>query len=493
MAENQFRGVVAVNVAVEDLLQVRERPPRGRGGFGLRPPPPPTQPATLPKEVAAIGADAAAIVAPDGKILSPPPPPGEERPTLLEWAHEHKIANLPEEFKAALEGKSGLVRVVGMGNMIPGFKAGENYWLALAPIPTTGWVFAAAIPESQEIAPILQRLGQRAAFLVAGLILLIFLITFISIRISRPIEQMASAVNELAAGNLDARVTGVKGRDELGQLAGAFNLMTQQLKAHVAALTEQTAAREKVEAEMRIARQIQTDLLPKVFPPFSDRKEFELAALNVPARRVAGDFYDFFFNCDGLLTLVIADVSGKGMPAALLMAVTRTIIRNLAMEGRTPRQIVDRTNTLLLGDLSNSMFVTLFLCQYDPKVGQIKYVNAGHPRPYRFGTNGGPKQFGEITGALLGVSSSEELGAFEEAVEQLNIGETLLLYTDGVTEARAPDGRMLRDAGVQELILRHGGEGVDLICRNLVQEVNQFQANQPADDITLMALRRRGV
>jgi sigma-B regulation protein RsbU (phosphoserine phosphatase) len=141
--------------------------------------------------------------------------------------------------------------------------------------------------------------------------------------------------------------------------------------------------------------------------------------------------------------------------------------------------------------VSNSMFVTLFLGQYDPKAGRMTYVNAGHPRPYRFGTNGGPRQFGEITGALLGVGSREEMGEFDQLEDQLDVGETLLLYTDGVTEARAPDGRMLRDAGVQELIVRHGGETVDLICRNLVQDVNQFQQNHPADDITLVALRRR--
>jgi sigma-B regulation protein RsbU (phosphoserine phosphatase) len=495
LSRDGFRGVVAVNVAVDDLQQVRPRPRgRGFGGRGQRGMGPPTQPepATLPAEVAAIGADAAAIIAPDGRILSPPPPPPEvNRPSLLAWAEQHNITELPAEFRAALAGESGLVRVPGMGDMVRGFKAGENYWLALAPIPATGWVFAAAIPESQAIAPVMQRLWQRAGFLLFGLLLLVLIVFIVSIRISRPIEHMAAAVEQLASGNLDARVTEVRSRDELGQLARAFNSMTQQLKTHVAALTEQSAAREKVEAEMRIARQIQTDLLPRTFPPFPDRTEFDLHAMNVPARRVAGDFYDFFFNSEGLLTIVIGDVSGKGMPAALLMAVTRTIIRNLAMEGRSPRQIVDRTNTLLLNDITNSMFVTLFLCQYDPMAGRITYVNAGHPRPYRFGTNGGPRPFGEITGALVGVSPVEEIGAFNEGEDQLEAGETLLLYTDGVTEARSPDGRMLRDAGMQSLLARHRAEGVDRICQRLVEEVNLFQENQPVDDITLVALRRR--
>jgi sigma-B regulation protein RsbU (phosphoserine phosphatase) len=498
VARDGFKGVVAVTVGVEDLQQSRPRPPpRGRGGRGGRGMPPASRPATAAAEiVAAIGADAVAIIAPDGRILSPPPDPQQPpRPTLLGWAEQNNVADLAAEFRAALAGESTVVRVADMGDMIGQgwLTTGEDYWLALAPIPATGWVLAAAVPESQAIAPIIQRLWHRAAFLVGGLLLLLVVVTFVSIRISRPIERMAAAVDQLAGGNLDARVADIRGRDELAQLANAFNSMTQQLKSHVAALTEQTAAREKVEAEMRIARQIQTDLLPKVFPPFPERTEFELHALNVPARRVAGDFYDFFFTGNDLLTIVIGDVSGKGMPAALLMAVTRTIIRNLAMEGRSPSQIIDRTNTLLLSDLTNSMFVTLFLCQYNPSAGRITYVNAGHPRPYRFGTNGGPRQFGEITGALVGVGAVEEIGGFEQRVDQLDVGETLLLYTDGITEARSADGTMLGDTGVRELIQRHGTEAVESICRHVVEEVNRYQQNQPADDITILALRRRGV
>jgi sigma-B regulation protein RsbU (phosphoserine phosphatase) len=492
ISDNVMRGLVSVNIAVEDLQKIRPIPLRGRmyGRRGSRGAPA-TAPASLPAEVAAIGADAAVIFAADGRILSPPSrDPDTTRPTILKWAEQKNHSDLPVEFRAALAGQSGLVQATGMEQLIDGFKPGESYWLALAPIPATGWVFAVAIPESQAIAPVIERLWTRAAFLASGLIVLILIIMLVSIRISRPIEQMAAAVDQLAGGNLDAHVTGVKSRDELGQLAGAFNLMTQQLKAHINALTEQTAAREKVEAEMRIARQIQTDLLPKTFPPFPDRLEFDLHAVNVPARRVAGDFYDFFFTSGDKLTIVIADVSGKGMPAALLMAVTRTMIRNLAMEGLSPAQIVDRCNTLLVGDLTNSMFVTLFLCQYEPRAGAITYVNAGHPKPYRFGTNGSPSPFGEITGALVGVAGADEFGAFDQRSEQLEVGETLLLYTDGVTEARAPDGSMLREAGVQQLLGRYQSDGVEGICRFLVEELNRYQQNHPADDITMVALRR---
>jgi sigma-B regulation protein RsbU (phosphoserine phosphatase) len=189
---------------------------------------------------------------------------------------------------------------------------------------------------------------------------------------------------------------------------------------------------------------------------------------------------------------VIADVSGKGVPAALLMAVTRTIVRNLASTGLSPAQIVDRANTMLIQDTGASMFVTMFLCQFNTASGKITYVNAGHPRPYRLGNNGFPRQFGEVTAALMGVSPPAELGPFAQREDRLEVGQTLLLYTDGVTEARAPDGAMLRDPGLQQLLARDGDGDVEQLCRRLVDSLNQYQRNQPADDITLVALRRRG-
>lgn len=485
LSGERFRGVVAVNVAVIDLQQMRPRQPqRGRRG-------PPTAPTTLPSEVAAtMGADAVGIIGPDGRTISGADPRATERPSIFEWAERNGAIEFAQRLRAALAGEGAVLRVPNMGDLVPGFKLGETYWIAMAPITATGWVFIAAIPESQVIAPVLQRLGHRAIFLTSGLLVLVAVATIVSIRLSRPIEKMAVAVNQLAAGDLDAQVKEVHTHDELGQLAGAFNSMTRQLKQHVAALTEQTAAREKVESEMRIARQIQTDLLPRTFPPFPDRKEFELHAVNVPARRVAGDFYDFFFVDQDLLTVVVGDVSGKGMPAALLMAVTRTIVRNLAMEGLSPGKIVERANTLLLSDTSNGMFVTLFLLQYDPMRGSIRYVNAGHPRPYRLEGRGGAAPFGEITGALLGVCTSNEVGPFLEAEDQLQAGETLLIFTDGLTEARSPDGKMLRDSGALALAGQHARSGVRELCERLVVELDRFQGSQPSDDVTLLALRR---
>jgi len=321
---------------------------------------------------------------------------------------------------------------------------------------------------------------------------LLRVVMLVSIRISRPIEQMAGAVDRLAAGDLDAQVTGITSRDELGRLAGGFNQMTRLLKAHVAEITQQTAAREKVESELRIARQIQTDMLPRTFPPFPERPEFELHAMNLPALRVAGDFYDFFFTPAGLLTAVIADVSGKGVPAALLMAVTRTIVRNLAQAGLAPAQIAERTNQMLVEDTSGGMFVTMLLIQYDPATGNLTYVNAGHPPAYRISADDAQSCCG-VQSPLLGVDASGEMGPFEQREMVLAPGESLFLYTDGVTEARTRDGRMYGDAALQKALRRHAGLTPRELCREMAEVLEQFQAGHRHDDITLLVLRRSAV
>jgi sigma-B regulation protein RsbU (phosphoserine phosphatase) len=433
------------------------------------------------------------IIGNEGRVIFPAARGSGNRESIVDWAKSNGMTGLADDLSAAFEGENSAVRVYRVHDapdIIPNAKAGEDYWVAFAPIASTDWVVASAISEADHMAPIVQRLWHRALFLVGGLVVLLGVTTLVSIRVSRPIEKMAKAVNELASGNLDAHVNDVQSTDEVGQLATAFNTMTGQLKQHVAALTEQTAAREIVEAELRIARQIQTDLLPKTFPPFPNRHEFDLHAVNVPAHRVAGDFYDFFFTPDDLLTVVIADVSGKGVPAALLMAVTRTIIRNLAMERLSPKQIAERANAMLVQDISDSMFVTMFLCQYDTRTGRIVYVNAGHPKPFCFGPTGEPLEFGEITGPLLGVNPSSADWAYGQAEGQLKVGQTLLLYTDGVSEARSPDGTMLRTAGVEQLIRGHQQDTVRDVCTGFVDDVNAYQAGQPADDVTLVALRR---
>lgn len=394
---------------------------------------------------------------------------------------------------------AGVTMVPRLSRMIRGISPDDAHWIAFATIKSTGWSFVTAIPQSLVIDPILAQLRERALFLVAGVLAVALFIAVLSTRISRPVERLATAVDRLAAGDLEARVDSVKGSDELARLANGFNAMTGKLRVQVQQLAREQAARGVIESELNVARQIQTDLLPQTFPPFPDRTDFALHAINVPARHVAGDFYDFFF-VDAELNIVIADVSGKGVPAALLMAVTRTIIRNFASLGLPPAEIISRANRILVADSNAGMFVTMFLAQYHPGTGRLVYVNAGHPPPRCFRSAGEgktntfhPVTCCEATGSLLGVADESEIGKFEQREATLGRGETLLLYTDGITEAMDPAGKMLGDSGLDAALKRcEQGTGSDVkrLCESLVELVHRFENNQQHDDITILALRR---
>lgn len=174
-----------------------------------------------------------------------------------------------------------------------------------------------------------------------------------------------------------------RSKDEVGGLTRDFRVMRDSLNDHIRQLTETTAARERMESELNIAHDIQMSILPKIFPPFPTRDEFDLFALIVPAKEVGGDFYDFFQLTENRLCFVIGDVSGKGVPAALFMAVTKTLIKSFAREREdvTPEAILTHVNEELASDNDACMFVTLFCGMLNTKSGEILYANAGHNPP----------------------------------------------------------------------------------------------------------------
>lgn len=370
----------------------------------------------------------------------------------------------------------------------------EPHWVVLTPIPAAGLWFITAFPESEVTRPILSRLATTGGLLLLGLAITGAVILLVAVRMSRPIESLALAAGSVAAGDLDQKVPEPAGGDEVATLARGFNRMTGRLRQQMQALADQTAAREAMESELRIARRIQQDLLPRTFPPFPDRPEFDLHASNIPARHVAGDFYDFFFTPSGDLLLVVADVSGKGVPASLLMAVTRTVIRNLAAVELSPVEIIRRANDTLLRDSSSEMFVTLFLGLYSPQTGRLRYVNAGHPPPVLRPASDplSPREIGPPTAPLLGIMDEDGWGGFTEAQITLQPGDTLLAFSDGLTEAHRPGSGDL--FGIERLLAAVADAPTDAdaqaLCEAAAAASLAFQTT-PADDLTVLALKRR--
>jgi serine phosphatase RsbU (regulator of sigma subunit) len=305
--------------------------------------------------------------------------------------------------------------------------------------------------------------------------------------IIRRIRRLADATARFAGGDYSQRVPEATA-DEIGQLERQFNCMAQQLVESIAQqklLVEQNARieeRARIEQEMQTARYIQRSLLPKEVPALPG---WQLAPFYQPAREVGGDFYDFLLLSEGQLGLVIGDVSGKGVPAALVMASTCTLLRAAAQGNPAPGEVLARVNDLLHSTIPASMFVTCFYGLLDPHSGCMRYANAGHDWPFRR-SEGGVVEL-KATGMPLGMLPGTRYDEYEETVEP---GDSILFYSDGLVEAHNAAHAMFGLPHLKELLGNHPG-GTALID-DLRNELASFTGSnwEQEDDVTLVVLCR---
>jgi sigma-B regulation protein RsbU (phosphoserine phosphatase) len=449
--DGKFRGTVNMDVRLDQLTARVERLDLPKGDI--------------------------AITSPTGLLISFPPDPARVmKSSIFDLAREQGVESLEVLGRRMVAGDSGSMTVARLG-------AAEPHLIFFAPIPSAGWSLAVAIPESTIMGPAYEQLRVRALIAGLGVVVVLLLVLLLGMYITRPLADLVEAVRGLAAGQLDVRVTQLRRKDEVGQLARAFNTMTGQLAQHVEALKREAAVRENVESELRVARQIQSAMLPREFPK---RREFRVFGVSAPARYVGGDFYDCFETSGGTVTIVIGDVSGKGVPAAMFMAMARTTIRDLAREESSPATMLALANELLRQSNEQGMFVTLFLGRYEPFTGRLRFANGGHLPPYI--VNGGPpRKAGRSTGTVIGVLPGQQ---FEEGELNLRPGESLFLYTDGVTEARSPRGEFFTERRLEPFLsVQHGADAEEL-CRRSVAVVDEFQGGHRADDVTVLVLER---
>lgn len=241
--------------------------------------------------------------------------------------------------------------------------------------------------------------------------------------------------------------------------------------------------------DLDIAKEIQHAILPKIFPPFPERKDFELYAFMEAAKSIGGDFYDFFLIDDEHLGLVIADVSDKGIPAAIYMAVSRTIIRASAIKGISTSECLEYSNQLLFKESMNSMFVTVFYGILNTSSGAFTYSNAGHNPPYILRNNGSIEML-EITGDIvMGIMDDIQ---YKTKSVQLNQGDGLFLYTDGVTEANNVEDELFGEDRLEQVLTDLENLTPKEIVNKVVIALDEFTGELPqADDTTMLALTFR--
>ena len=254
-----------------------------------------------------------------------------------------------------------------------------------------------------------------------------------------------------------------------------------------AKLTEAYVEKQRIEEALKLARDIQMSILPKRFPPFPDRNEFEIFATIEPAKEVGGDFYDFFFIDQQNLYFCIGDVSGKGIPASLFMAVTKTLIKAKTTKGMFPDEILTNVNKELCVDNDTAMFVTIFCGILNTSTGEVFYSNGGHNHPYILSQDHGTKPLNNESGMALGVN---EAAKYSTSAVTLAPGDSIFLYTDGVTEAMDIHGNFYTDERLIRLLGNQKHLPIEDRLRTTLNDLKNFSSGAPpADDITLLGIQ----
>jgi len=359
---------------------------------------------------------------------------------------------------------------------------GEDCYVFYKPLGQTGWSTAIVCPESDIFGNFKRiKLAVTIAGFVALLLMLFACIRIITLEL-RSLKQLAKQAETIANGNFDKTLPPSNRIDEIGQLSHSFSDMQRSLVKYIEELKETTAQKASIESELKVASDIQMSMVPRLFPAFPSRKDIDLFASMSPAKEVGGDLYDFFVQ-DEHLYFCIGDVSGKGIPASLLMAVTRNLFRIVAQQGLGPDEIATQINNILSKDNEQCMFVTMFIGRADLRTGRLDYCNCGHNVPLIDG------QFmvEQYTNQPLGIW---EGGVFKgETVDDIR-GKQMLLYTDGLNEAENPNHELFGDDRLLELMSKAGGMRSDEVVSMLQQAVEQHRDGaDPSDDLTLLCLK----
>jgi sigma-B regulation protein RsbU (phosphoserine phosphatase) len=419
------------------------------------------------------------LVTGSGMILTHPDASLVLKRSLNDLAEERADPALKRVAERMASGQSGFEMAAEPTTGKPGF-------LGYRPL-LSGWSLVVVFPE-RELREDVDALRNRmmAVGLVGGLGLAV-VIGLVSRRITRPLGRLARATREVAAGRLDAELPTVSARDEVGQLTSSFRAMQSALQGFIEEVRRSAADQERLESELRIAREIQMSLAPRASQLTSERLRCDVFGLLEPARQVGGDLYDVLVR-GREVCFAIGDVSDKGIPAALFMAVTNTIFKDAARELTQPDEILARVNRQLASEGGANMFVTLLCGALDPASGHLSIASGGHTPPVLVPSHGLPRLALEDVGTVVGVIEEIE---FHRVELHLAPGDALILYTDGVTEAHDPDQQLFGEERLLASLSDARGADARTLAETVLQAVRHFSRGVPQfDDIAIVVIRR---
>lgn len=430
--------------------------------------------------------------------------------TGYSWENEYKKENL---LKSPDPGISGVARKMTAGKRgcddlsIPGEPV---HFVAYYPITTAGWSIGIAIPKKMIIAAALsteqiihQDTLKQSAFIntyiensriiyifMCFLVLLLILGAgiYLSARITAPVLALKKQAEEIGRGNLDLKIE-LKTGDELEHLADTFNLMTDDLKKYIASLKDTIHSREKIERELAVSREIQASLLPE---KFSASTVIDVQAMMEPAKEIGGDFYDYFMVNETVLFFCIGDVSSKGIPAALFMAMTKTLLAHEAECSLSPIKVLFNVNNVLEKDNDASMFATVFCGFIDTVTGVVTFSNGGHNHPLFCRRDGSFEFIHTVNGIAIGPSPMKE-NVWQTETLQMAPGDRLFLYSDGVSEALNESREAFGKGKLLEALNFHKDDPDSKFISGIREEISRYTGQEAqSDDIAMLYLSYYG-
>lgn len=364
---------------------------------------------------------------------------------------------------------------------------GEEVFITYKPVKDTNWSIALVVP----LVYLKGFAVGISSFMIMSILIGILAVYIFGRRTikkaTKPLKQLAASANEVAKGNFQTNLPPLKSRDEIHLLRDSFEQMQHSLASYVEELKITTAQKASIESELKIAHDIQMAMLPKNFPPFPERNDIDIYGTLKPAKSVGGDFFDFHIR-DERLFFCIGDVSGKGVPAALIMAVTRSLFHNISSYASQPDSIVYALNNALTNGNENNMFVTLFVGVFDLHTGLLQYCNAGHEPPLLVGQDVG----------VLPCESNLPVGVvcdfkFSQQEAKIAPQTTIFLYTDGLNEAENATHAQFGDLRIESVAKQALAEGKyqpQNIIQKMSDAVHSFVGDaEQSDDLTMLSIQ----
>ncbi len=450
---------------------------------------------------------ALAVVNQSGHLIIAPTEDGElqaRNSAEAEDLRESEYTELAALVQDAMRGQTD-VRLVPIRDRV--------YYMTGSPMETVGWTLLAFYDAEQAEQPVRQleadykgiqqeavtayreksdaSRSQMRIVIIALFVLQLVSAYFLGKRIVKPLNTITRKISEIDETNMEFKMEDVyRTGDEVEELAQAFARISHQTVEYLETVKKVTAEKERIGAELSLATQIQSAMLPHIVPAFPDRKDFDIIGSMDPAKEVGGDFYDYFLIDDDHLGMVIADVSGKGVPAALFMMASKIILQSVAMLGGSPAEILTKTNQAICSNNEAGMFVTVWIGILELSTGKLTCANAGHEYPVFKRPDGSFELYKDRHGFVIGGMAGSKYREYEI---QLEPGAKLFVYTDGVPEATNAENELFGTERMIDTLNRHPDDAPIEVLKHVRASVDEFvQEAEQFDDLTMLCLEYKG-